>query len=138
MVNQQPRRLTRSDDRLLGGVAGGIAEYFAIDPTLVRLGFVVVALLGFGGAALAYVILWIVLPSPEAAAARGPGPRGGGGPVLFVLLALALVILLAGGLVWLSVASLHLFWISMRSLPFWIVLFLIVWLALRSRGSRAS
>ena len=55
-------RLTRSEtDRKIGGVAGGVAAYFGIDPTLVRVGFVVAALMGWG--ILAYIILWIALPA---------------------------------------------------------------------------
>ena len=42
-----PRRLARrSDERLLGGVAGGVAEYLGVDVVLVRLGFVVTAFFG--------------------------------------------------------------------------------------------
>ena len=55
-------RLTRSDtDRKIGGVCGGIAADFGIDATLVRVGFVVAGLMGWG--ILAYVILWIALPA---------------------------------------------------------------------------
>jgi phage shock protein C len=60
------RRLYRSrDERMLGGVAGGLAEYFDVDPTLVRLAFVFASLyIGFG--LLPYIILWIVVPKePE-------------------------------------------------------------------------
>jgi phage shock protein PspC (stress-responsive transcriptional regulator) len=58
-------QLTRSDtDRVIAGVAGGMAEYFGIDPTLIRVAWAVAILMGFG--LLAYVILWIVLPT-------GPG-----------------------------------------------------------------
>ena len=57
-------RITRSEtDKRIGGVAGGIAEYFGIDPTLVRVGFVIAAFMGFG--VLAYVVLWIVLPKGQ-------------------------------------------------------------------------
>jgi phage shock protein PspC (stress-responsive transcriptional regulator) len=48
-------------DKMIGGVAGGLAEYFDIDPTIVRVLFVVVTLVG-GGGILAYIILWIVVP----------------------------------------------------------------------------
>ena len=48
-------------DKMLGGVAGGLAEYFDIDPTIVRVLFVVLTLVG-GGGILAYIILWIVVP----------------------------------------------------------------------------
>jgi phage shock protein C len=62
MSTAQHRRLTRSEtDKKIGGVCGGIAAYFGIDTTLVRVGFVVAALMGWG--VLAYVIFWIVLPS---------------------------------------------------------------------------
>jgi phage shock protein C len=55
-------RLYRSvEHRVIGGVAGGLAEYFDIDPVIVRLVFVIVALAG-GGGLLVYLILWIVLP----------------------------------------------------------------------------
>jgi phage shock protein C len=55
-------RLYRSvEHRVIGGVAGGLADYFDIDPVIVRLVFVIVALAG-GGGLLVYLILWIVLP----------------------------------------------------------------------------
>jgi phage shock protein PspC (stress-responsive transcriptional regulator) len=57
-----PRRLARrSDERLLGGVAGGVADYLGIDVVLVRLAFVVAAFLG-GVGVIAYLVGWIVLP----------------------------------------------------------------------------
>jgi phage shock protein C len=56
------RKLTRSvTDRKLGGVCAGIADYFEIDPVLVRVAFVVLAISG-GFGVLAYVILWIIVP----------------------------------------------------------------------------
>jgi len=51
--------------RVIGGVAGGLAEYFDIDPVIVRLVFVIVAIAG-GGGVLVYIILWIVLPENTA------------------------------------------------------------------------
>jgi phage shock protein C len=55
------RQLTRStSDRRIGGVAGGMAAYFDIDPTLVRVGWVVAGCMGWG--ILAYLILWLVVP----------------------------------------------------------------------------
>ena len=54
-------RLTRSEsDKKIAGVAGGMAAYFGVDPTLVRVLWVVAAVMGWG--LLAYVILWVVLP----------------------------------------------------------------------------
>ena len=59
----QPKKLYRSSkDRLFGGVCGGIGEYFNIDPTIIRLIFVLFVLISFGVALLAYLIAWIVIP----------------------------------------------------------------------------
>jgi phage shock protein C len=55
-------RLYRSrTDRMIGGVAGGLAEYLNIDPVLTRLGFVLFAFAG-GAGVLIYVIAWIIIP----------------------------------------------------------------------------
>jgi phage shock protein C len=54
-----------SKDCMIGGVCGGIAEYFDVDSTLVRLLAVLVVLLG-GAGVIAYLIAWIVIPkNPE-------------------------------------------------------------------------
>ena len=50
-----------SENSMLCGVCGGIAEYFDIDPTLVRLAWVVLGLMG-GSGLLAYIIASIVIP----------------------------------------------------------------------------
>ena len=50
-----------NSNKMIAGVCGGIAEYFNIDPTLVRLGWVVFALFG-GSGILAYIIFAIVIP----------------------------------------------------------------------------
>ena len=56
------KRLTRSStDRKLAGVCAGIAEYFDLDPTLIRIGWVIFSLLG-GSGLLAYIICAIVMP----------------------------------------------------------------------------
>ncbi len=61
-MENSPKKLYRSRvDRKIGGVCGGLGEYFGIDPTLVRLLFVL-GLLFVGGALLAYLILLIVIP----------------------------------------------------------------------------
>ncbi|NLX91493.1 MAG: PspC domain-containing protein [Firmicutes bacterium] len=55
-------RLYRSrKNRIIGGVAGGLAEYFRVDVALIRLLWVVASFLG-GGGILAYIIAWIVIP----------------------------------------------------------------------------
>ncbi len=56
------KRLYRSrTDRILGGVCGGLADYFNLDPSLVRLLWVIFCL-GFGTGVLAYIIAWIIIP----------------------------------------------------------------------------
>ena len=46
---------------MVGGVSGGIAEYLGIDPTIVRLGFVVSAFFG-GAGVIAYIVAWLIIP----------------------------------------------------------------------------
>ncbi|MEE2060895.1 MULTISPECIES: PspC domain-containing protein [Rhodococcus] len=61
--NNPPRPFIRStSQRMLGGVCGGIAEYFGIDTNLVRAGAVLTAFLTGGTAVLLYLALWIILP----------------------------------------------------------------------------
>ena len=63
LTEPQPRRAARStDDRYLGGVAGGLAEHLGVDAVLVRAAFVLAALVGGFGAVL-YAALWMVLPA---------------------------------------------------------------------------
>lgn len=57
------KRLTRSmTDKWIAGVCGGVATYFSIDPVLVRLIFVVLALAGVLPGVLLYIIAWIIMP----------------------------------------------------------------------------
>ena len=59
------KRLYRSKkDRMICGVRGGIANYFNIDPTLVRLAFVLIAM-GAGSGILAYIIAAIIIPDED-------------------------------------------------------------------------
>jgi len=61
-MSSEVKRLYRSaDDQMISGVCAGLAEYFGIDPTLVRLLFVFLALAG-GPGVLIYLIMWIVVP----------------------------------------------------------------------------
>ncbi len=64
------RRLTRSRrDKMIAGVCGGFAQYLELDPTIVRIIWLLLALVG-GGGFLAYIIAWIVMPlEPEPAPA---------------------------------------------------------------------
>ena len=57
------KKLFRSrENRMICGVCGGVAEYFNIDPTLVRLGWVHVAACSFGTGIVAYFIAAIIMP----------------------------------------------------------------------------
>ena len=56
------RKLYRSKtDRKLAGICGGLAQYFNIDATLIRVLFIVLAVLGGSGVIL-YVAMWIIVP----------------------------------------------------------------------------
>jgi phage shock protein C len=107
------RRFYRSrEDRVAGGVAGGLAHAFDLDPTLVRLAFVVLAFAGFG--VLAYLVLWIVVlerpegePEPAITATLTAGRgRQLAGYGLLILGAL----LLAADLGWLDAYGARLVW----------------------------
>jgi phage shock protein PspC (stress-responsive transcriptional regulator) len=56
------KRLYRSrTNKIIGGVCGGLGDYFGIDPVLFRLAFVLLVLM-FGTGVLAYLILWLIMP----------------------------------------------------------------------------
>jgi len=65
---RQEKRLHRSArHRLLFGVCGGLAEYFDIDPTIVRIGFIALTLVSFGAGVILYLALALIMPPPGAA-----------------------------------------------------------------------
>jgi phage shock protein C len=74
-VRPTPRLYRRSTDKVIAGVCGGLAQYFGIDPAIVRLAFVVFALAG-GASVLLYVVLWIAVPIGAGAPAVAFGDRG--------------------------------------------------------------
>ncbi len=56
------KKLFRSrKNRVIAGVCGGVGEYFGVDPTIIRLLWVVFTLMG-GAGILAYIIAWIIIP----------------------------------------------------------------------------
>jgi len=66
------RKLERSrTNSRIAGVCGGLGEYLDVDPTLVRLAFILLALYG-GHGILLYIILMLVMPPQEAAVATPP------------------------------------------------------------------
>ena len=67
-MSDDVKKLNRStDDRWLGGVCGGLAQYFNIDAILIRILFIILGLIGLGGVLL-YVILWIIIPEQPSGA----------------------------------------------------------------------
>lgn len=63
MSKKSPKRLYRSrKDRKIAGVCGGIAEYFGVDPTIIRVIAVLLLLPGGAPGLLPYIILWIIVP----------------------------------------------------------------------------
>ena len=67
MEQPQPRKLYRSQtDRKVAGVCGGLAGYFNVDPTLIRVLFIVLAVCGGAGLVL-YLAMWIVVPDASKA-----------------------------------------------------------------------
>ena len=103
-----PKRLRKSHDKRIAGVAGGLADYFDTDPTLVRVLFVIGLFIGpFGGAVLiGYIALWIIMPDPEGDAPARPAAGSGTTDTTLILgiiiLAIGLLMLLRTSWVWTS------------------------------------
>ena len=95
----------RSTDRILGGVASGLADHFGLDPVLFRIGFVVLAVFG-GSGVLLYVLGWLLLPEEGAgesavvAATRDIGVRK-----LAALALFAIALLVLAGPVWMPLVQ---------------------------------
>lgn len=67
------RRFTRSGtDRMLGGVAGGLATFMKVDPLLVRVGFLILGLFNGLGVVI-YLLLWVLTPVEGSLAPDTPG-----------------------------------------------------------------
>lgn len=80
---------------MIAGVCGGVGEYFALDPVLVRIAFVVLAVSGPG--VLLYVVAWILLPEAESGTATrpsAPAQRRNEGAFLF-----GVILVAVGGLI---------------------------------------
>jgi len=67
------RVLRRSTDRVIAGVCAGLGRYLGIDPVLLRIAFVILALAGGGGVVL-YVIGWILIPEEKPGEELGSAP----------------------------------------------------------------
>ncbi len=60
------KRLTRSNEKMIAGVLSGIADYINIDPSIIRILYVVlsIASIGFPGL-IAYLIMWVIIPEEK-------------------------------------------------------------------------
>ncbi|HEX2963106.1 MAG: PspC domain-containing protein [Ignavibacteria bacterium] len=66
-------RLYRSQkDKMIAGVCGGLAEYFDVDPVIIRIAFVAATILS-GMGLIVYILLWIIVPYKESVAAAAAG-----------------------------------------------------------------
>jgi phage shock protein C len=64
---EEPRKLYRSQtQRMIAGVCGGLAEYFNIDATLIRILFLLFAVFGGSGLVI-YVVMWLIVPDASKA-----------------------------------------------------------------------
>ncbi|MBR2423895.1 MAG: PspC domain-containing protein [Alistipes sp.] len=61
-MNEQPKKLYRSRSRMLGGVCGGLAEYWNLDPTLIRVAVAVLFFVPVMPVVLPYLIMWLLIP----------------------------------------------------------------------------
>ena len=74
------KRLYRSKkEQMLGGICGGLAEYLDVDPSIIRLVFVVLIVLSWGLFLLVYIAAWIIIPaSPEESTSQTTSTEGEG------------------------------------------------------------
>lgn len=61
-MEESKKRLYRSNKGMIAGVCGGIADYFGWDPTLVRIGYILLSIFTVFSGVIAYLILWMVIP----------------------------------------------------------------------------
>lgn len=98
-------RRTTGDQKVIGGVAGGLARYLGVDAIWVRIAFVALAL-GWGSGVLLYIILWIAIPAEKEGDALGAREGSGRGGLLLgmTLIAIGLLTLLNRLVPWLDEA----------------------------------
>ena len=70
MSNGEKKLMRSREDRWFAGVCGGLGHYFGIDPTVIRVLFVLFSVF-VGGGIIAYIILWLVMPEEPADAGMG-------------------------------------------------------------------
>lgn len=107
------RRLHKSDEeKMLFGVAGGIAEYADIDPILVRIGFVALLFAG-GSAIIIYIVLAIIMPGPDDYGAQhGTGLKGSPQQAVGIVIVIVGAMLLLVNLGFVARIPWHIIWPS--------------------------
>ena len=71
-----PELRRSADDRLIAGIAGGLGDFFRIDPVIVRVGFIVLALFGGVGPVL-YLVSWLIVPLGDSGSILANALRSG-------------------------------------------------------------
>lgn len=73
------KQLFRSkNERMLGGVCGGLGEHLDIDPTVIRLIWAVITVLSFGTGIVIYILAWILIPEEDTKSPAPQAPESGG------------------------------------------------------------
>ena len=68
MNKSSPKRLFRStNDRIIGGVCAGFADYFHLDPTIMRLIYIALTLITGGICIIIYLLFWFLMPTKSEA-----------------------------------------------------------------------
>lgn len=62
---EQKKLRKSSDNKMICGVCGGIGEYFNLDPTLIRLVWIILTIGGFGTGLLIYILAAVVMPQED-------------------------------------------------------------------------
>jgi phage shock protein PspC (stress-responsive transcriptional regulator) len=57
------RLIRRTDNKVIGGVCAGLADYLGVDPTLIRVLAVLGAVFGLGSVVVAYLVAWALMPT---------------------------------------------------------------------------
>ena len=75
MSTQLPRVVRRSkSERVVAGVCGGVGRYLGVDPVLLRIAFIILALAN-GLGVIAYVVAWVAIPEERPGQPLGPAPE---------------------------------------------------------------
>ena len=59
------KKLRRSNDKMIAGVCAGLAHYFDLDPTVIRIVYVLLSIFTAFAGVLVYLILWLIMPKEQ-------------------------------------------------------------------------